>query len=327
MEYSRATAYTDPGGSGFRKVPLSLVRVGRHYEFDLYLKIRDTYRLFAAKGVLLTMDHLAWRRRRDMEFFVREEEWGLARKILGEDARGFFRVQGIHDRHKAARIHSEAMQSIRDTYKGMMPGIISDVERYADDQVTIVLTDNFVLKNLSAMARANHFTFQHSVRVGILATALLRKLMGDRLTTREIVKLSTGFFLHDIGMGEVPMEIVDKPGRLSTFEKMLIEMHPLWGRERIADAESLSREAVSIILSHHERSDGTGYPLGKRGDEIPLAARICTIVDAFEALTAVRPYRKPLKPFEALQTMYQEMAHEFDEDLFVAFVKLLGPEI
>lgn len=103
-------------------------------------------------------------------------------------------------------------------------------------------------------------------------------------------------------------------------------MHPIWGHKRLITSGSLSLEAIGIILSHHEHMDGSGYPYRRMNREIPLYARICTIADVFEALTAERPYRKPLTPFAALKTMYRDVSHGFDPELFGAFVKILGPE-
>jgi HD-GYP domain-containing protein (c-di-GMP phosphodiesterase class II) len=127
-------------------------------------------------------------------------------------------------------------------------------------------------------------------------------------------------------MARVPMQILNKPGHLDDFEWQLIQMHPIWGQRRLITAGSLSLEAINIILSHHEHLDGTGYPHKKRRHDIPLYARICSIADAFEALTSERPYRKSLAPFDALQAMYQDVSHGLDPEIFEAFVKLLGPE-
>jgi HD-GYP domain-containing protein (c-di-GMP phosphodiesterase class II) len=87
---------------------------------------------------------------------------------------------------------------------------------------------------------------------------------------------------------------------------------PLWGQERLRKADYRSDEADDIILYHHERCNGNGYPFGKTGGEIPLYARICAIADTFESLTAHRPFKSARSPFEALKIMRSEMASEFD---------------
>jgi HD-GYP domain-containing protein (c-di-GMP phosphodiesterase class II) len=310
----------------FRGIPLSMVHVGHVYDFDIYLKLQDTKRLFAAKGVPLTRVHLIMMSRSETRLYVREEEWVAARDEFEHDMKYVFTDPRLDSRQKADLIYTLAMQSIRDAYNGLIPRAIVDVQKDADEQVKHILSDEEVLGHLRLMSASGGSTYQHSLRVGIYATALLLKLMGERLTSAQIRRISMGFFLHDIGMARVPMQILTKPGRLDDFEMRLIRMHPIWGQKRMIATGSLSLEAVNIILAHHEHMDGSGYPHKRSQDGIPLYARICAIADAFEALTAARPYRKPLAPFPALKVMYQDLSHGFDPELFTAFVKLLGPE-
>jgi hypothetical protein len=310
----------------YREIPTSLVRTGRAYDFDLFLRMHDGHRLFAARGVVLTRDHLSLMSREDMRFAVRSQEWPAARETLMRDSRPTFAAPALSPGARADLICSSAIRSLRDTYRGAVPRTIADVERYAGDQVKRIIRTGHVLDHLGHLRATDHFTFQHSVRVGILATALLGKIFGDRLSRDHMVRLCTGFFLHDIGMSDVPMEIIEKPGHLSDREKGVVRMHPLWGQERILNERHLGEEAVAIILSHHERTDGSGYPFHKRGGEIPVIARICTVADTFEALTAERPYHRPLSPFEALQTMHRDLSGVIDPGLFAAFVRLLGPQ-
>ena len=311
--------------SDYKEMPLSIMRVNERYDFDIFLKIRSDYRLFAAKNARLTKAHIGILRSKDTHIFVREEEWDTARSQLYQNRGRTTGGTGGDCRAKADRIYNSAMQSIKDAYQGLVPKTIEDVEKNADELVKIILSDENVMDSLKLIATKDHFTYQHSVRVGIYATGLLLRLMGKDLTRNQIRKLSTGYFLHDIGMTRIPMQIIEKPERLSTFEWKLVGMHPLWGHESLMKRDFLSLEATNIILSHHERHDGSGYPHKKKGDDIPIYARICTIADAFESLTAQRPYRKAHEPFEALRIMYQEMSREFDPEIFMTFVKLLGP--
>jgi HD-GYP domain-containing protein (c-di-GMP phosphodiesterase class II) len=310
----------------FREIPISMVHVGHVYDFDILMKLQDTHRLFAAKGVILTRIHLSMISRSETRLFVREGEWELARSVCEKDVTHELTDPRLDGRQKADFMYSMAMQSIKDAYEGVIPRSIMDVRKDAGEQVKLILSDEEVLGHLHQMNTSESSTYHHSLRVGIYATALLLKLMGDRLTRTQIRNISTGFFLHDIGMARVPMQILNKPGHLDDFEWQLIQMHPIWGQRRLITTGSLSLEAINIILSHHEHLDGSGYPHKKRRDDIPMYARICSIADAFEALTAQRPYRKPLAPFDALQAMYQDVSHGFDPEIFEAFVKLLGPE-
>jgi HD-GYP domain-containing protein (c-di-GMP phosphodiesterase class II) len=310
----------------FKEIPLSMVHVGHVYDFDILMKLQDTYRLFAAKGVILTRIHLSMMSRSETRLFVREDEWELVRCVFEKEEAHGLTDPRFDGRQKPDFMYSMAMKSIKDAYDGLIPRSIMDIRKDADEQVKLILTDDEVLGHLHRMNNSGSSTYHHSLRVGMYATALLLKLMGDRLTPSQIRMISTGFFLHDIGMAGVPMKILNKPDHLDDFEWQLIQMHPIWGQRRLITAGSLSLEAINIILSHHEHLDGSGYPHKKRRGDIPLYARICSIADAFEALTAERPYRKSLTPFEALQAMYQDISHGFDPHIFEAFVKLLGPE-
>jgi len=101
--------------------------------------------------------------------------------------------------------------------------------------------------------------------------------------------------------------------------------HPHLGFKLLQDTRQLTDESKIIVLQHHERIDGTGYPKGLRGNEIHIYARICAIADVCDALTSDRPYRKKMAPFVALKLMREEMMHHFQKDLFEQFVLLFKP--
>jgi HD-GYP domain-containing protein (c-di-GMP phosphodiesterase class II) len=309
----------------YKEIPVSLVSADKEYDFRIYLKINNTYRLFAGKGAWLTKEHINILKTKGTHIFVLEQDWEIARRQLYQNRGRVIACSDHEARIKAERIYNSAMDSIKDAYHGLLPRTIADVEKNADELVKIILSDDNVIETLKLMATTDHFTYQHSVRVGIYATGLLLKLMKEKLSKNQIKKLSTGFFLHDIGMTRIPMQILEKPESLSNFEWKLIRMHPIWGHESLMKTEYLNIEATNIIMLHHERHDGRGYPNKTKGDDIPIYVRICSIADSFESLTATRPYRKPYEPFEALRIMYQEMSQDFDPELFRAFVKLLGP--
>ncbi|MRR14305.1 HD domain-containing protein [archaeon] len=176
------------------------------------------------------------------------------------------------------------------------------------------------------MTSYDHYTYKHSVKVGIYGTTLAVNLFQDKIREHNMAELSTAFFLHDIGMAKVPIKILDKKGPLDESEWDIIRKHPLWGHDRLVKANYLNDESTAIVLYHHERCDRKGYPFRKSSDEIPVYAKICAIADTFESLTSGRPFRHSKTPFEALKIMKVEMAREFDAELFRAFIKLLGPE-
>jgi len=165
-------------------------------------------------------------------------------------------------------------------------------------------------------------THGHSLRVQVWATAVARELglSGERLQA-----LSYAAELHDIGKIAVPDEILKAPRKLTSDEWAVVQQHPRQGMEMVRHLEFLkpSREA---ILHHHERLDGSGYPDGLAGDEIPLEARILAVVDAYDAMTSTRPYRPPLSHQEAAAELQCAAGTQFDPKCVEAFLNLVGEQ-
>jgi len=103
---------------------------------------------------------------------------------------------------------------------------------------------------------------------------------------------------------------------------MEIRRHPQYGYEILTDTHQLSDECKKIVMQHHERNNGSGYPAGLKGEEIHLYGRICSLADVYDALSSRRPYKQPLRPYEALNVMKEEMLEHFHQDLFKKFVLL-----
>jgi putative two-component system response regulator len=135
--------------------------------------------------------------------------------------------------------------------------------------------------------------------------------------------LAVAGILHDVGKVAVPDDILLKPGPLDPWERRIMQRHPVVGEEICAPLKSLAR-VLPIIRHHHERMDGSGYPDGLRGDEIPLTARILQVVDVYDALTMRRPYRRALTPRQAISVMKDEVRRGWlDRNVFAALQEML----
>ncbi|MDQ3066050.1 MAG: HD domain-containing protein [Actinomycetota bacterium] len=152
------------------------------------------------------------------------------------------------------------------------------------------------------------FTARHSERVAEIAVAV-GALLG--LTPEELRRLRHAGLLHDIGKLGVSNMILDKPGRLDDEERAVIKRHPVFTREFLGRVTPF-RELGDDAAAHHEKLDGSGYPLGLRGDELSLTARILAVADVFEAMTATRPYRGPLPAEVALAELESAAGAKFD---------------
>jgi putative two-component system response regulator len=165
----------------------------------------------------------------------------------------------------------------------------------------------------------------HSERVSNNAVRFGKSLC---LPEEDLETLRIGGLVHDIGKIGIPHDILFKPGPLDFEETRIVRQHPVWGEKLCAPLKAL-RQALPIIRHHHERMDGSGYPDGLQGQQIPLTARIVKIVDACDALTSDRSYRKKLSLPQALVVLYQEADQGWlDQSLVSHFATLaVGSEI
>lgn len=161
----------------------------------------------------------------------------------------------------------------------------------------------------------------HSFRVRQYALKLADVLDLDRSQRR---KLSLAAKLHDIGKVGLPECILNKPGPLTVEEFAAVKEHPVLA-ERILAPILRSPATLAAIRGHHERFDGTGYPDGLRGQEIPFLARVLTIADCYDALTSARAYRQAMPPAEALEIIRQGAGGQFDPELVVFSVEMIRP--
>lgn len=179
------------------------------------------------------------------------------------------------------------------------------------------------IKHLIRLTSNGYQEYNHAVNVGIFGLGLAKELLGDN-EAHNIPGIAAGFFLHDIGKYTIPRHISRRNGPLSPEEWNIMRKHPEQGYRMLQTFSALSDEISTIVLQHHERHDGTGYPLGIKGDKIHTYAKICTIADVFDALTSQRPYRTSKSSFHALAVMQNEMKGEFDPDFFARFVRLFS---
>ena len=159
-------------------------------------------------------------------------------------------------------------------------------------------------------------TALHSERVAAIAVDVAQRL-GLPEAQREVLLL--GSRLHDVGKVGVPDEVLLKPGRLSEREWELMRSHPEMGFRIVEPMLGYLGPVDGIVLYHHERWDGSGYPRGLKGEEIPLLARIVAVADAYEAMTSDRPYRKAMHPRDALEVIVREAGRQFDPAVVEAF--------
>ena len=185
-------------------------------------------------------------------------------------------------------------------------GRLEDEKRHVEEMASLHL------RTIEALALAieakDHTTHDHLQRVRVYAVEIGKEL---NLTEQEIEALRAAALLHDIGKLAVPEHIINKPGRLTPEEFEKMKIHPLVGAE-ILERVSFPYPVVPVVLAHHEKWDGSGYPFGLKGEQIPIGARILSAVDCLDALASHRQYRRALPLDEAMKEVVRLSGKEFD---------------
>ncbi len=177
------------------------------------------------------------------------------------------------------------------------------------------------LISLARLKTADDYTYMHSVAVCALMIALAKQLKVDEKLTRS---LGVAGLLHDLGKAAMPMEVLNKPGKLTDAEFAIIKSHPQKGYDMLLGGERVDDITLDVCLHHHEKMDGSGYPKRLKGDEISLYARMGAVCDVYDAITSNRPYKAGWDPAESLKKMTEWTQGHFDPQVFQAFVKSLG---
>jgi diguanylate cyclase (GGDEF)-like protein/putative nucleotidyltransferase with HDIG domain len=173
---------------------------------------------------------------------------------------------------------------------------------------------------VSVVESRDPYVYGHSRKVNAYAVALTEAL---GLPPDEVSAVSTAALLHDIGKIGIPDEVLNKKEQLSRENWEAIKAHPRLGKNIVTSIPQLVHCADSILY-HHEKWDGSGYPAGLKGEEIPIGARIIAVADSFEAMTSARPYRPPLSREEASKELRKGAGIQFDPKLVEAFIGVIA---
>lgn len=181
------------------------------------------------------------------------------------------------------------------------------------------MTRKLLLDMLYRLKKKDVATYEHSIRVGKLAKIMASAL---HLNSQQTYDLVAGCLLHDIGKIHIPDELIKKESPLTVSEWEVMKFHPVLGANWAAKEGIENKCILEIIEYHHERWDGAGYPYGLRGNFIPIFARICTIIDAFDSMVHDRSYRKGMSAQEAKDELLYQSQKQFDKNLVQIFLKI-----
>ena len=224
---------------------------------------------------------------------------------------------------RARRICQEGRDAVEAMFREVRLGRIVDPDAMlplADEISASVDRHPGALVSIARLKTADDYTYMHSVAVGALMSTLARQLGMDADGCREA---AMGGLLHDLGKACIPNDILNKPGRLSEGEFDVMRTHPGEGERLLREAGLENAAILHLVLHHHERFDGSGYPAKLPPEQIPLLTRMSTVCDVYDAITSNRPYKEGWDPGESLRQMASWKGH-FDPAVLKAFIASLG---
>lgn len=216
---------------------------------------------------------------------------------------------------------------------GLLDGFYMDAEQglKLDSGVMDELMHSYYPHLRDSIDDAMGLTFRHNdtrsrYAGGALNCMILSVAIGQRikLPGHRLMNLAQSALLHDIGMTRIPRSIIDKKGALAEEEMQAVRSHTIHSYRIITKELGLSEEVGRVVLLHHERWDGKGYPKGIKGKEIPVASRIISVADAYEAMIRDRPYRGSMIGYKAVRQVLNDNGRRFDSDILKIFIKSMG---
>ncbi|PKN65408.1 MAG: hypothetical protein CVU52_11105 [Deltaproteobacteria bacterium HGW-Deltaproteobacteria-10] len=244
-----------------------------------------------------------------------------AKPIIPPDLQEAIYDKKMPPAEKAQAIKHHSVVMIQRLMENPSRESIGEAKKGISEVVDVVLAEDNTNQQLLALTSHDYNTYVHSVNVGLLAISLAKSIFKGS-NAHDMHELGAGFFLHDLGKVKIDINIILKPAVLTDEEILEIRKHPQYGYDILKQTNQSSEECRKVVLQHHERDNGRGYPQGLKGEDIHLYGRICSIADVFDALSAKRPYKQSLRPFEALNVMKEEMLEHFHKQLFQKFVLL-----
>lgn len=219
------------------------------------------------------------------------------------------------------KVYSEAFSATKNILNSVRQGEPVNVGIVKDTVENIIqklINTDAVFMQLTGIRDIDNYTFLHSLDVCIFSLITGRKL---GLSPFDLNELGVSALLHDVGKCKVPLNILKKPAKLNDDEFRIMKLHSVYGYEIISNTPGLSKRVANTACQHHEKWDGTGYPLGLKGYDIEKFARIVSIADVYDALISNRSYRKKLLPHIATEYIMGYSSVQFDSDIVEVFVK------
>lgn len=224
----------------------------------------------------------------------------------------------------ARKIYEEGSESIEEIFKAALSSGV--INQHDINKTTFCIVDS-VLRNpdafmlLQSIKRKDKYRYSHAINCCALAATFCRHL---GFSKTEIQNISMGALLLDIGVTKLPESMISTQGPLNPLLMKLVRSHVDFGLEILDTMPKLPHITREMIKTHHERMNGTGYPNGLKGEQIPVCGRIAAIIDCYDAMISNRPHKNRISPTDAICSLYEWRDVDFHEDLIEQFIQCIG---
>jgi HD-GYP domain-containing protein (c-di-GMP phosphodiesterase class II) len=295
----------------------------RIIDFNIYTKPPDTNTplLLIAADTKTAAIRNALTRKNHGPLYITRESAKKFDNFMESSLDSIIRNKAVPLGRKSSIVHTCAKNIIRDVFEGPLSGQnIARAKNITGSIIDLTLADNQSIRHLLRLGSHDYYTFSHCVNVAVFGIGLW--LMIHQNEDTELHDFTLGCILHDVGKSRIRHSILNKPEKLTLDEFEIVKEHPDQGCRLMTG--HASEITLDVILHHHEKIDGTGYPHGLKQDQISDNAKIATIADVYDALTTNRPYSGAILPLNALTMMKEEMVGKFEQKRFMEFVLFLG---
>ncbi len=309
----------------FLPIQIESLRLDKILYFDIYIHTGREVVLYRAKSLPFTEQSRAKLIENSIAtIYISYESREAYQQYIEEHLPEILADPKLEEIKKAAILYDTSKALVKELMAN--PTYSENVRRGQD---LVENTINYILKgrdaflNLMRITSFDYYTYTHSVNVCTFSISLARQI---GITDRDaLVTLGTGALLHDVGKSKVPERILNKRTSLNRSEFEIMKKHPSWGSDILRETDIISEESYYPVLQHHERVDGSGYPLGVDERDMHPFSKIVAVVDVFDALTTERVYQPAIATYPALKMMHGQDGC-FDANLLREFTVLMGPE-
>lgn len=309
-------------------IPLSITTLRPDHSLGVALYLRESgtgaHFLYRDKEIPLSDADLDSLQERGLTtLYVKSDEFEIYQRYLRGNLDSALTDESVPVVNRFSHLNEVVRDVLSESFRrGDTGGAVMACHDIAHKTVDLICRKDALASELLGVLYHDYHTFTHSANVSYYCTFLAKSLgISDRT---DLHSIAVGGMLHDLGKLEIPDYILTKPGRLDASELAIVREHPRTGFFKLGLRHDLSFGQMMMVYQHHERIDGKGYPVGQVGSGIHDWAKICSVVDVYEALTSNRPYRHALSRAETFGIMGRDAGLAFDKELLACWTQAIS---